>query len=149
MKQLLVFIYCALIALSAYASPKTTPMHLANQEVQRVKVLKQVLHEVENKTVEQMVSDLEKTSHPRMNLIIKEAMARTYADIVQEQNVQRQSQKEWIYSMVALNMAYFQFGGNQDSAGGVKNLNKLIRSKLKLYLPPDISKQPGFLTSLG
>ena len=75
-------------------------------------------------------------------------MAKTYADIVREINVEGQKKKEWLYSMVCLNMAYLQFGGSQGKSGSTTELNRLIRQKLKKYLPPELLKQPGFAYSL-
>jgi hypothetical protein len=50
--------------------------------------------------------------------------------------------------MVCLNMAYLQFGGSQGKYGSTTELNRLIRQKLKAYLPSDVLKQPGFIYSL-
>jgi hypothetical protein len=75
-------------------------------------------------------------------------MAKAYADIVRDQDVVGEKKKEWLYSMVCLNMAYFQFGGTQGPPGSATSLNRLIRRKLKEYLPPSVLKQPGFLYSL-
>ena len=75
-------------------------------------------------------------------------MAKTYTDIVREINVKGQKKKEWLYSMVCLNMAYLQFGGSQGKYGSTTELNRLIRKKLKEYLPGDVFKQSGYLHSL-
>jgi hypothetical protein len=134
---------CLVLCVSnVYANP--TKSRLSQEEKARITALKETFLEVEKKTPEQMISTIEKSPYPQINLAIKEAMARAYVDIVREQNVQGQKKKEWLYSMIALNMAYFQFGGDKDSAAGAKNLNKLIRAKLKTYLPVGIFKQRGF-----
>ena len=75
-------------------------------------------------------------------------MAKTYADIVREVNVEGKKKKEWLYSMVCLNMAYLQFGGSQGKSGSTTELNRLIRRKLKGYLPPNALKRDGFFYSL-
>lgn len=121
---------------------------LTEKDIQRVKVLRQSIAEVEKKSWQKMVADIEKMDYPAIQLEIQDAMAKAYVDVVQEQNVQGQKKKEWLYSMVALNMAYLQFAGAKDSAGGSQNLNKLIRYKLKSYLPQGIYNKPGFHCSI-
>jgi hypothetical protein len=98
--------------------------------------------------LQQTIDELRKTHHFQLNLEMREAMAKTYADIVKEENVIGQKKKEWLYSMVCLNMAYLQFGGAQGAPGSTTALNRLIRRKLKEYLPLNVLKQPGFLYSL-
>ena len=149
MKKIIILIVLVLFNLSSLVQAKPPRGNLSEEEVGRVKDLRQMTIDVEKKSLQQMIDELVKSSHPDINLIIKEAMAKTYVDIVQKEHVQGQYKKEWLYSMIALNMAYFQFGGDKDSAGGVQNLNKLIRQKLKMYLPPNIFNQPGFHASLG
>lgn len=129
---------------SNFTYARSIKEHLSEADVARVKEIRELVYEVQKKSWQQMVEAIEKTQYPKVNLAIQEAMAHTYADIVREQNVQGQGKKEWLYSMIALNMAYFQFGGDKDSAGGTKNLNKLIRYKLKTYLPAGIFNDPGF-----
>jgi hypothetical protein len=135
--------------LFAYAPFAFSKVHLNEQEKARVQSIHEIVSEIEKKSVKQMINEIEKTAYPEVNLIIKEAMAHTYADIVKEENVQGQHKREWLYSMIALNMAYFQFGGDKDSSGGAKNVNKLIRYKLKTYLPANIFNRPGFHSNLG
>ena len=149
MKRSVILLIVMLLSCSVGVYAKQARAHLSEKDIERVKIVKETVGEVEKKPLSQMIGELEKTTHPEINLAIKEAMAHAYADIVHEQNVQGQGKKEWLYSMIALNMAYFQFGGDKDSAGGTKNLNKLIRYKLKMYLPPEIFNQPGFHAALG
>ena len=141
---------CILILLlPSLAYAKSHDSHLTSLEIERLGKAKKVLFEVDGKSLKQSIAELERSTNPRMGLAIKEAMAKTYADIVSQEKVQDLHKKKWLYSMVALNMAYLQFEGNKDSAGHVQNLNKLIRYKLKSYLPADIFNQPGFRCSLG
>ena len=149
MKQILILIFILILLLPSVALAKSMRGHLTALDIERLEKLKQVLLEVEGKSLKQSVNELEKSSNPKMSLIIKEAMAKTYADIVSQEKIQDLHKKKWLYSMVALNMAYLQFEGNKDSAGNTQNLNKLIRYKLKTYLPSDIFNQPGFRCSLG
>jgi hypothetical protein len=118
------------------------------EELQRLVAVKQLLYSVDTKSLQQTIDELQKTRHPVINLQIKEAVAKTYADIVKEEDVSGQKKKEWLYSMVCLNMAYLQFGGAVGDKGGTTSLNRLIRRKLKAYLPLNVLNRPGFLYSL-
>ncbi len=130
----------------------TVPMVFAGsltpEEIERVKGSIQTVREVDRKPLHQIIEDLEKTGHPRTFLRMREAMARTYADIVREQDLQGQGKKEWLYSMISLNMAYLQFVGTKGKIKTDTGLDMLICRKLKEYLPPDIDSQPGFHQSV-
>ncbi len=108
--------------------------------------IKAMVSEVDHKSVAQWLADARKTKYPETNLKIKEAMARTYVDIVREQKVQGIKKKEWLYSKIALNMAYMQFGGSDADHGA--GLDRLIRQKLKQHLPAGIVNETGFHFSL-
>ncbi len=118
--------------------------HLNETDIARLKAAKQLTRDVDQKPLQQSIKELERTPHPLLNLHMKEAMARTYADIVRDQNIDGQKRKDWLYSMVTLNMAYLQFGGSSNT----DPLNKMICRKLKEYLPKDILKDPDFLQSV-
>ena len=145
----LLILLCFIVPRPVYAQTKHTKQHLTTFDIQRLKTLKQSLDGVDQKTLQQSIDELERTSYPQLNLSIKEAMAKTYMDLVNQENVKGQAKKQWLYSMIALNMAYLQFAGEKDSAAGAKNLNKLIRHKLKEHLPAYIFNQPGFQCSIG
>ena len=149
MKQVFILVIFLFFLVPAEAKEQGIQHHLTARELERVKIIKEALGEVDGNTLRQTVHELEKRPHLEVNLQIKEAMAKAYGDIVREQNVTGQHKKEWLYSMIALNMAYLQFAADKDSAAGAKNLNKLIRYKLKQYLPRDIFNKPGFHCSLG
>jgi hypothetical protein len=142
---LIIFIF---LATSAHAEGNYTSRNLTGQDIERVKVVKQLLYGIDKKSLRETIDELEKTRQPQINLQMKEAMAKTFTDIVREINVEGQKKKEWLYSMVCLNMAYLQFGGSQGTSRNATSLNRLIRQKLKKYLPPDALKQPGFFYSL-
>ena len=129
---------------SAYSQSR----HLTQQDIQQVKAVKQLLMGIDKESFQKTVHDLEKTRYPRINLQIKEAMAKAYTDIAGEYNVTSQKRKEWLYSMVCLNMAYLQFGGEQGNSKNTTDLNRLIRQKLKGYLPMDTLRQYGMIYSL-
>ncbi len=133
---------------SAYAQVSPTLKHLTPQEIERVRVVEELLQGVDKKSLWATVHELEKTRHPQISLQMREAMAKAYADIVREVNVQDPKKKEWLYSMICLNMAYLQFGGSQGAPGSTSELNRLIRQKLKEYLPVAVFNQSGFLYSL-
>ena len=118
------------------------------QEIQRVRAVKELLEGIDKKSLQETIDELEKTRKPQINLEMREAMAKAYTDIVRDFNVEGQKKKEWLYSMVCLNMAYLQFGGGQGPSDSTTSLNRLIRQELRKYLPPDILKQPGFLYAL-
>ena len=143
MKQFLFFILLFLIfSISAHA--KSGHARLVPSEIERVKVVKQMLYEVDKKSLQQTIEELEKTGYPDLYVYVREAMAKTYLDIVREQDVQSQKAKEWLYSMITLNMAYLQLGGTHNA----EVLNRQICQKLKAYLPADILNRPGINYSM-
>ena len=121
---------------------------LTGDQIQRLKAVKQTLSAVDRTSLQETLRELQRSRHPLINLEMKEAMAKTYADIVIDLNVDGQKKKEWLYSMICLNMAYLQFGGNKGKPGSTTELNRLIRLKLLKYLSPGVLKQPGFFYSL-
>ena len=118
---------------------------LTSEELQRIQEVKETLGEVDGKTLQQTIRELERSPHPLINLEMHEAMAKAYTDIVKELAVEWQKKKEWLYSMICLNMAYLQFGGGTGKPGSTTELNRLIRRKLVRYLPAEVLRQPGFL----
>ena len=142
---MIIFIF---LAASAYAQGNYRSGQLTASDIERVKVVKALLYGIDTKSLRETIDELEKTRHPQINLQIREAMAKAYTDIVSEIDVKGQKKKEWLYSMVCLNMAYLQFGGSQGKSGSTTELNRLIRRKLKEYLPPNALKRDGFFYSL-
>lgn len=142
---LIIFIF---LATSAFAEESYNTRHLTSSQIERVRAVKELLGGVDAKSLWETIHEIEATRHPLINLEMKEAMARTYTDIVRDINVEGQKKKEWLYSMICLNMAYLQFGGSQGRSGTTTELNRLIRQKLKEYLPSNVLKQPGFIYSL-
>lgn len=136
---LIFFMSFALVAQGA--TKQLTP-----KDVERVKAYKLLLRDVDTKTIQQTVKELESTEYPQLNLQIKETIAKAYVDIAREYKI-TEAKKSWLYSMVTLNMAYLQFGGGNSNAD--TSLSKLILRKLKEYLPPDVANHRGFHYSLG
>jgi hypothetical protein len=123
--------------------------HLSESELERVKAYKHLIKEIDPKSLNESITELEKSRYPQVQLQMKEAIAHAYVDIVQEQDVQGQKKKEWLYSMITLNMAYLQFMGREQGPTNAEPLNKLIRMKLRKYLSDEIWQKPGFKQSLG
>ena len=144
LKRLCVIVFLLYSAPMAYAATTHHSALLPPQAIERVRQYKLLVKDVEPKSVPAIVSDLEKTGDPMLNLQIKEAIAKTYAVIIQEEHIEGISKKQWLYSMVALNMAYLQFGGTNSD----RSLNKMILHKLKENLPAGIIDQHGFHFSL-
>ena len=148
-KKFFLFIVFIGLTMTAYAQEGlVASRYLTGQQIERVKAFKELLHGVDKESLQKTIRVLEKTRNPQINIEMKEAMAKSYVDIVSEENVEGQKKKEWLYSMVCLNMAYLQFGGSQGKYGSTTELNRLIRQKLIHYLPTNALKQPGFVYSL-
>ena len=130
------------------AAPAFSAGALTPEEIAEVRKVKLMVQGVDKKSLHETIKEIEKTGHPKTYLRVKEAMARTFNDIVREQDVQGQAKKEWLYSMISLNMAYLQFVGTKVKGKADSNLNRLIRHKLREYLPPDIDSHPGFFQSV-
>ena len=135
------FIFLLLTWFPAYAQGQEKQLYfsktvqLTADEIVRLKVCKRLSAGIDKKSFEESLAALERYPYPEENLQILEAMTRTYVEIIQQGNVVEQKTKEWLYSMIALNMAYLQLGGIQVKQDEDTPLNKLIRQKLKEHLP--------------
>ena len=109
--------------------------HLTMEERGRLRVCKRLLAGVDGKSFEESLSDLDRSSFPHGNLQILEAVAKTFTEIILEQNVVGRDKKEWLHSMITLNMAYLQLAGIDATQPQDSPLDKLIRRKLKEHLP--------------
>jgi len=147
-KRSIILVIVIFIFTTAHADEYNTSRSLTTLQVQQVMQVKKLLEGVDKESLQKTIHELEKTRHPQTSLELREAMAKAYVDIVKEVNVEGQKKKEWLYSMICLNMAYLQFGGSQGNPGSTTELNRLIRQKLKEYLPANIQRQPGFLYTL-
>ena len=123
-------------------------VHLTMEERERLRVCKRLLAGVDGKSFEESLLDIEQSSSPHENLQILEAEAKVFAEIVQEQNVVGQKKKEWLYSMVTLNMAYLQLAGIDAKQSQDSPLDKLIRRKLKEHLPSYLKENQEVFHSL-
>jgi hypothetical protein len=109
---------------------------LTPEQYERVKACKDLLAGIDNKSLEATVEELTQSKTPEADLQISEAIAKTYAELVKEYQVESKERKEWLFSMVQLNMGYLRLGGGQNQPEGA--LNGLIWVKLKKYLSPDL-----------
>lgn len=137
MKKIFVLVFCLLSAVPAFAQ-------LTPQQLERVKVCHRLLEGAQNKSVQEMSTDIEQMPSPEKHLQILEAVALTYSEIVQEQKIEEQDRREWLHSMIALNMGYLQLGG----AGSGDPMHRMIQRKLKAHLSPALLKDPELFQSL-
>jgi len=119
---------------------------LTPAQINRVTVAKQLLGGADPRTVGAISAELAKSRHTEGDLQILEAVAKTYKEMITEYPQATQSKKEWLHSMVLLNMAFFQFGGNSEAND--TGLNITIRRKLKKYLSPELLADPNLFYSL-
>ena len=106
-------------------------------QLERLEVCTRLLRDVDPQELAARRTELERGQYTEANLVILEAVARAYTEIVEEQNITSQDGKEWLYSMVTLNMGYLQLGGSKVKQRDTA-LNMLIRQKLKAHLPAHI-----------
>lgn len=126
----------------AVSSPAPLKRTLTGAELERLKALKDLARDVDRESLSEAIDDLARADDLEIALLMRESVAKTYDDIVRERNVVDQDQKEWLYSMVKLNMAYLQLSAAYDNSGNA--LNRLIRQKLLYYLPAGIVNDPRF-----
>lgn len=115
--------------------------------MERLKDCQRILQDVEKRPLLRLASDLEKSVYPEGSLQIMEAMAATYEEIAREQKIERQKDKERLYSLVELNMAYFQLGGLHAGTSS-DPVYRLIGYKLKKHLPPELLTNSKLFHSL-
>ncbi len=140
MKKILWLILFVLIASPAYSKGSK----LSAEQVERVKVFKAQIAEVDKKTLAKTITEIERTNDPHMVLQIQEAIAKVYSDIVADQAIKDQATKEWLYNTVSMNMANIQFGGR---VGG-NPVNQMITGRLQKALPKGIMDNPNFHVSV-
>lgn len=138
MKFFLQIILVLILSSQALAGEPLTPA-----QIDRVRAIKKLLGEADTKTFEKTVSELQKTGDCELTLQLQEAVAKVYAEIVAEQNITDLSKEQWLYGVVALNMANIQFGGRP--AGP---LNRMITQRLRKSLSPAVYSNPGFHVSV-
>jgi len=137
------FLWAAMAApVGAQGTSALTPA-----QVHRVKACQQLLAGVDKKSLEQHLQDLG-SRYTEENLQILEAVANAYAEIVEEQQVIGQEKKEWLYSVVMLNMAYLQMGGMHVNRSGDTALNRLIQAKLKRRLSSSLTADENLFYTL-
>ena len=128
-------IFCAALCLSLIVCDPAAA-RISPRQMDRLKAYKSAIRDVDGMTLEEDVRRLEISDQPEHALRMLEAIAAVYREIVAEESVSGQARKEWLHSMVALNMAYMQLSGNPNVRGD-SGLNILILKKLRENLPPD------------
>lgn len=136
------------LILILWVHPAFAQQRLSPKQIERVKALKMLLADADERPLEKIMEDLTQTPSPENNLLVLEGIAAAYADILKEYNVEGLERKKWLYSMVLLNMAYFQLGGADIERADEPGLNIVIRRKLKEYLPADLMTDPELFYSL-
>ncbi len=112
-------------------------------QIERIKVFKQRLGDVDKKTLNKTIAELQKAQDPQLALELQEVMAQVYTEIVTEKDVHKPADREWLYAMVTLNMANLQFNGRSTYP-----LSGLIVKKLKEHLSPNVLSNPHFHVSV-
>jgi hypothetical protein len=105
------------------------------------------LADVDKRSAQEIVNDLNAAKSPEGQLQILEAVAQTYRDMAAQYEVTSQARKEWLHSMILLNVAFYQFGGIDDDKSETM-LNVAIRRKLKSYFSDDLMNRSGLFYSL-
>ena len=146
MKKFLPLLIFFLLASFVYAEGKHR--HLNPQDIDRVKLCQKILLGIDERSLDQMINDLESSQYPQANLIMLEAMARAYTDVANDLKIVEKDSQKRLLNKVKLNMAYLQLNNFDKSSNGSEPLSRLIVHKLKQHLPPDPAIQPGFGYSL-
>ena len=124
-----------LICSSAFASGE----RITERHFQRIKQAKSILDQLEPRSIGQIADELNQTDHPQSHLQIYEAVAATYMELVDQQDIRDEEQRKELYNQIRLNVAFIQFGGDFGSSSGTK-LDRWIRRRLKNHLPREILK---------
>lgn len=141
MNKFIFVVLFLILTVPAFAGGK-----LSSVEIERVRAFKQLTTDVDKKSLETVLREIENTKDPQMTLQISEAIAQVYQELVREKEVVDLEARQWLYGMISLNMANLQFGGKQTGASGP--LNRLITKKLKENLPEGIFENPHFHVSI-
>lgn len=145
MKPFLSFIFILLIHTVCVGA--TFANGLSPTQMDRLKDYKSLIREVDGMGLQEDIRRLEHSGYPEQTLQIMEAMARTYIDLIREQNIEAPADRKWLFSMVQLNMAYMRLAGSPD-VQGTNPLNRMIIKKLRSYLPEDLMRHPAFFDAM-
>ena len=132
-KIVLFFVLAAAVHASAAGAESLTP-----DQTRRLQVCERLLDGVDKNGMAKKMRELENSRFPEENVKLIEAVTQTYAELVREQGIEKPDTKEWLYSMVTLNMGYLQLGGSKLNQSRDTALNKIIRRRLKDRLPADL-----------
>jgi len=125
----------------------STTQGFALSQTERIDQVRTLLADVDGRSAQEIIKDLNTTKSPEGQLQILEAIAQTYRDMVVEYDVTVQARKDWLHSMILLNVAFYQFGGMDDDQNETM-LNVAIRRKLKSYFSAQLMESSGLFYSL-
>lgn len=145
MRKLIICLILCLI----FATPSMADTIFSQDEIRRLSTAKKLLMDTEKRSLDHLVNELSTTHSPRQQLAIYEAMAATFRDIIKKYEGDTPQSRERLLGKIRMNMAYFQLGGPDTDDPEDGALNRLIRRKLKHYLPEDIWKNPKLFHSLN
>ncbi|MCK5014971.1 MAG: hypothetical protein KAS66_14255 [Candidatus Omnitrophica bacterium] len=137
-----------LIVFLILAAPATAGANFTQAQTHRLIKAKALLMDTEDRSADDLIKEFEKTGLPHEHLDIYEAIAATFRDITTEYGENSPQSRERLLGKIRMNMAYFQLGGPDTDQPGDGELNRLIRRKLKKYLPKDIWDNPELFHSL-
>ena len=116
---------------------------LSDKQREIVRESKALLGDVHGRTLEATLNDMNRTDCPVIQVLILEAEAKTYVDLTREYELKDKKARERLYQKIQMNMAYLQFTAGK-TQGDDSSLNRLIRQKLRFYLPSEVLEHPGF-----
>ena len=137
----IVFVGCYAVCAWAQAG-------LSALQMNRLAHAKELLGAVDTRAVEMIAAEIAKSPAAEGALQIFEAVARVYADLVDEYELTDYEARERLLERIRMNMAYFQLGGPDAEGPGESGLNVLIRRRLIRHLPPELMSDPRLFHSL-
>ena len=137
-----------LIVFLILAFPATADTNFTQAEIRRLTEARALLMDTEKRSRDEIIKEFDETGLPREHLEIYEAIAATFRDITNKYGENSPQSREQLLEKIRMNMAYFQLGGPDTEQPGGSELNRLIRRKLKQYLPEKIWDNPKLFHSL-
>ena len=120
---------------------------LTPQAIEQVRMSKQALADVDAEPWAVTVDEFNNTACPFIQVLMLDAMARTYTDLIRDYDLKEHDARVRLYDKIKMNMAFLQFTGGKSRAEGA-GLNCLIQEKLRNYLPNQIWEHPHFFIAL-
>jgi len=143
----IVFLLTPLLVLAQDPEPLLCGRELSIEKKILIQESKALLGHVHRLSPEATVEDIQQKDCPSVQAFMLSAMARTYADLIREYELEDNEAQERLYHKIQMNLAYLQFTAGR-ARGDASSLNRLIRQKLIFYLPEGILEHPGFHVSV-